>query len=493
MASAGGSHAVLLRSDGKVFCGLEGKQYGCYKQVSAGTEHSLLITSAGDIQTCGSNSYGQCALPSLWFAHGDGNGPDNLTYIQVSAGQQHSVALRSDGEVVYAGRNFGGSIPPLSNHAGSTDRRRQSSGTVQYFSDNGIRERDGQTVWRGMSGAVVRRDEDGEATIELDQRPEPQWVLRSRADRLQLQGMGSREAAHIEEDVVEEPVLPDLHYVQVSAGYQHTALLRSDGAAFAIGDNDRNQCNLPTEPDYAQVSAGGAHTVLLHKNGHAIAVGDNSDQQCDLPSQDETESAKYVQVSAGRNHTVLLQCDGRVKAVGSNTEGQCDIPCLSPGVSYSRISAGGTLTALLRTDGQVVIAGTLGGIAIPSVLQHQSRKDYLLTRPALPPSVQYVPDYGELPIDLIDGHGVVVVQISGQVVGSECQIRCLGLAGNLLASLDMDAHMTVGEIQGILCEKICMPCWRVQAVLPSGRLMDQCCQHDPFVDTLRRDIEEFKS
>ena len=47
-----------------------------------------------------------------------------------------------------------------------------------------------------------------------------------------------------------------------SAGYIHTVLLRSDGCAVAIGDNERGPWNIPALDEavrYAEISGGYAH------------------------------------------------------------------------------------------------------------------------------------------------------------------------------------------------------------------------------------------
>ena len=76
----------------------------------------------------------------------------------------------------------------------------------------------------------------------------------------------------------------------VSAGNDHTVLLRSDGSAVAIGDSRDGQCNIPALDEglaYTQVSAGGLHTVLLRSDGSAVGIGDSSDGQCNIPALDE--------------------------------------------------------------------------------------------------------------------------------------------------------------------------------------------------------------
>ena len=83
-------------------------------------------------------------------------------------------------------------------------------------------------------------------------------------------------------------------------------------------------------------AAGGYHTVLLKSDGTAAAVGENDTGQCDIPAL--PEEVTYTQAAAGRYHTVLLKSDGTAAAFGNNLYGQCNIPALpaSEGISYRR-------------------------------------------------------------------------------------------------------------------------------------------------------------
>ena len=156
-------------------------------------------------------------------------------------------------------------------------------------------------------------------------------------------------------------------YTQISGGYEHTVLLRSDGCAVAVGENCDGQCNIPPLDEgmaYAQVSAGGLHTVLLRSDGSAVAIGDNFLGQCDIPPLNE--GMVYTQISAGLYHTVLLRSDGCAVAIGDNEDGQCDIPTPEPGISYIRdMTCGGALALQLefvrKDDAVTLICSTLSG------------------------------------------------------------------------------------------------------------------------------------
>ncbi|CAK0800000.1 unnamed protein product [Prorocentrum cordatum] len=70
-----------------------------YMQVAAGGTHTVLLKSDGTAAACGANESGQCDLPAL---------TGTLTYTQVAAGGAHTVLLRSDGTAVACGYNDSG-------------------------------------------------------------------------------------------------------------------------------------------------------------------------------------------------------------------------------------------------------------------------------------------------------------------------------------------------------------------------------------------------
>ena len=82
------------------------------------------------------------------------------------------------------------------------------------------------------------------------------------------------------------------------------------------------------------VAAGYGHTVLLRSDGAAVACGNIDDGQCDMPDLDEDYT--IVQASAGWGHTVLLRSDGVVLTCGDHDDGQCNIPALVEGLVYRR-------------------------------------------------------------------------------------------------------------------------------------------------------------
>jgi len=138
--------------------------------------------------------------------------------------------------------------------------------------------------------------------------------------------------------------------IQISAGYDHTVGLKSDGTVVAVGDNVYGQCNVSSWTNIVQVSAGGDHTVGLKQDGSVVAVGAPNGGRCDVGGWNN-----IIQISAGSDHTVGLKSDGTVVAVGSNSYGQSNVGGLG---IVTQVSAGTVWTAGLKSNGTVVTNGT---------------------------------------------------------------------------------------------------------------------------------------
>ena len=140
--------------------------------------------------------------------------------------------------------------------------------------------------------------------------------------------------------------------VAASAGVCHTVGLRSDGTVVAAGGNVAGQCDVEGWTDIVAVSAGDWYTVGLKYDGTVVAAGGNGSGQCDVEGWTD-----IVAVSAGDYYTVGLKSDGTVVAVGDNHYGQCNVEDWTDIVA---VSAGVIHTVGLKSDGTVVVAGSHG-------------------------------------------------------------------------------------------------------------------------------------
>ena len=160
------------------------------------------------------------------------------------------------------------------------------------------------------------------------------------------------------------PDLPkDFTYVQVSAGYDFSLALGSDGNAYAWGDNTYGQLgdgtttnrytpvrvktpdrskypDLPEDFTYMQVSAGYWHSLAIGNDGNTYAWGDNNDGRLGdgtttdryTPVRVKTPDRKtypdlpedftYMQVSGGGWHSLAIGNDGNAYAWGNNNDGR---------------------------------------------------------------------------------------------------------------------------------------------------------------------------
>lgn len=138
-------------------------------------------------------------------------------------------------------------------------------------------------------------------------------------------------------------------YETVSAGYDHTVAIKSDGTVVATGSNQYGQCNVSGWSNIVSVSAGSGHTVALKADGTVVAAGWNKDGQCNVSGWRD-----IVAVAAGGNHTVGLKADGTVLATGFSSHNRCNTGSWSNIVA---ISAGSDHTVGLKADGTVVATG----------------------------------------------------------------------------------------------------------------------------------------
>ena len=294
------------------------------------------------------------------------------------------------------------------------------------------------------------------------------------------------------------PLDEGISYVQVSAGTEHTVLLRSDGQAVACGDNYHRQCEIPSLDEgisYVQVSASREHTVLFRSDGQAVACA-NFHRQCKIPPLDERIS--YVQVSTGGGHTVLLRSDGQAVACGDDVHRQCEIPPLDEGISYVQVSAGRLHTVLLRSDGQAVACGRPNGqCEIPpldegiSYVQVSAGREHTVLLRSDGQAVACGCNYrGQCEIPPLEsGHCYVslvtrqVLQLEFACEGDAVIVSCLGLDGHEVLRLKARKSDRAADICGRVARELNTSSKSLRLfdmVLPNGQLFASSSRADPL-------------
>lgn len=161
---------------------------------------------------------------------------------------------------------------------------------------------------------------------------------------------------------------------QVAAGYQHSALLKSDGSLWAWGDNwqgklgDGTSINRATPvlvgQDFVAVAAGLNHTVGLKADGTVWAWGYNAVGQIGdgtwtgrlLPVQ---VGAGMVAIATGGDSTFAIAQDGGLWAWGANggtlgdgTQANRNRPAQT-GSDFADVVTGQGHTAAVKSDGRL--------------------------------------------------------------------------------------------------------------------------------------------
>ena len=122
--SAGGSHTVAIRTDGTLWAwgslhGFTPTQIGVaahWAYVSAGGSHSVAITTSGELWAWGSNSHGQIGDGTIttWENYNDRFNPVRIgtasIWASVSAGTTHTVAITTNGELWAWGNQWDGRL-----------------------------------------------------------------------------------------------------------------------------------------------------------------------------------------------------------------------------------------------------------------------------------------------------------------------------------------------------------------------------------------------
>jgi alpha-tubulin suppressor-like RCC1 family protein len=287
---------------------------GIYGQsIDGGGSHSILLCSDGHVWTCGNNSRGQLgdSLSNGKIVLQEVVGLNNVK--SISAGAESSYALTNEGEVWSWGSNEFGQlgINSLSNIfktpvkiTGLTNVKSIHAGWFNaFFSLN-----DG-TLW-----ACGRND----------------------AGQLGIDTIG----------FINVPILISSlqDIVDISAGYYHTLALKADGTVWAwgynlwgqLGDGTTTSTKHPIKvinlDSISSIAAGWDHSLALNQSGEVYAWGQNLFGQLGIgaPMNNSTHPipAKIqavtngISINAEQNFSQILDGNGHLWHMGRNDSGQ---------------------------------------------------------------------------------------------------------------------------------------------------------------------------
>ncbi len=145
-----------------------------------------------------------------------------------------------------------------------------------------------------------------------------------------------------------------VRYTGISAGSNHTALLRTGGDVVCVGSNTFGQCTVPAHPlPFDSVTCGANFTIARDLNGDLYAWGDNTFGQSTVP----VLGGRAEDFSGGLDHAVALLGDGSLIFWGDNSEGEQTPPTLPFGILVSSVKCGWNTTAFLLSNGTVQVSG----------------------------------------------------------------------------------------------------------------------------------------
>ena len=337
-----------------------------YVQVSAGGRHSIALGSDGYAYAWGYNSSGQLGNNTKTDSHvpvrvRDPGSPTDesrgLKAIQVSAGYWHSLALGSDGYAYSCGYNWYGQ---LGNNI---------SGSSEYSPFPVLVRNPANPADETMGLKAIQVSAGNLHSLALDSNGYVYaWGWNSYG-QLGDNTNDISEDSHSAFPVrVRDPSNPSetnmgLKAIQISAGYDHSMAVGSDGYAYAWGWNIKGQLGNNTISDSysgnpfpvrvcdpanptdtskglkaTQVSAGYWHSLALGSDGYAYAWGYNwygqlgnntkTDSYIPVPVRDpanptdSSKGLKATQISAGYWHSLAVGSDGYVYAWGNNGNGR---------------------------------------------------------------------------------------------------------------------------------------------------------------------------
>ncbi len=326
-----------------------------WKQVAGGVHHTTAIKTDGTLWVWGRNTEGELgtndgtnrSTPVTTFAGG-------TNWKQVSGGY-HTAAIKTDGTLWTWGYNLYGQL-------GTNDTTNPRSTPVTTFA--------GGTNWKQVSGGTYHT-----AAIKTDG---TLWTW------------GYNNFGALGDNTTTDRSTPvttfagGTNWKQVSSGGYHTAAIKTDGTLWTWGRNSYGQLGindgisrstpvttLSGGTNWKQVSAGFDHTTAIKTDGTLWTWGYNLYGQLGIndttlrvtPVTTFAGGTNWKQVS-GVYHTSAIKTDGTLWNWGRNTEGglgtndatqrNTPVTTFAGGTNWKQVSVGSVQTAAIKTSDDLI-------------------------------------------------------------------------------------------------------------------------------------------
>ena len=396
--SAGGRHTVAVTTTGELWawggnsfgqlgdgtggCCCDGESIPVrigaatnWATVSAGYEHTIAVTTTGELWAWGRNHYGQLGDDRAWVCCCDGGmyrtSPVRIgtatNWTSVSAGGLHTVGIKIDGTVWAWGGNDVGQL---------------GNGMAWFEYINSPLRLETTMDWAAVSVG-------GSHTMAITTNDEL-WAWGSNVNGQLGDGTGGVCCCDGGIPYRNSPVRigTATNWATVSAGDSHTVAITTNGELWAwgssvdgqLGDGGIPYRNSPvrigTATNWATVSAGGNHTVAITTNGELWSLGSTDLVRIGT-------ATNWSSVSMSHGHTVAVTTNGELWAWGRNQYGQLGDGTggggwqnpdmghrtspvrIGTATNWSSVSAGAFFTVAVTTNGELWawgenVAGQLG-------------------------------------------------------------------------------------------------------------------------------------
>ncbi len=321
-----------------------------WQSVDAGDTHSIAQSIDGDIYVWGSNGNKQIIdinattlSTSIPLGIIGFNGAKSY-----SAGYGSSAAVLENGSLVSVGNNA------LVNYNG-TDISQVSlgKGHATFIKDDGTlwswgKNDEGQLGNNNIFPSLIPVAEDTNTSTWKQVSAGNSFTIALKDDGT-LWGWGDNTFGQIGDTTFSQRRKPTqessnaTNWAQVSAGSFHSAMIKTDGTLWSFGNNDFGQlgngANVSSASaqqedsnatTWVQVSAGYNHTCAIKTDGTLWCwggnrfgqLGINSILNTNIPTQESTNDTSWRSVSVGKEFTLATKTDGTLWAWGYNAYDQ---------------------------------------------------------------------------------------------------------------------------------------------------------------------------